>query len=346
MVAETAIFGLSAAVLAGLLANALCHAAIRMRVALDPVSDRSNHSRPTPRLGGLAIMLGLFAASLFLYATDLLAADAVKLLLLALAGGVIGLLDDFFDAPAQVKLVLMTALAFAAPFVLGPVEAIPVPFLGWTALPSLAGVFVGAFWVLSIMNVINFMDGLNGLAGSFAVVIFAAASMVWAEPSWPLLAAQIAVLGFLFCNVFDGKIFLGDAGSLSLGTLIGAAPLLAGGEGTAFWIVPLVCVPLILDVAVTLVRRAMRGARLHEPHREHLYQQVKAAGWSHQAASGAVVLTGAVGACIACLLWPLSSEEPLVYWLSALLIGLIWAATMRGLLMLKPSRTTLEGALR
>ncbi len=346
MLGETAIFGLTAVVLAGLMTSVLCHAFIRVRMGLDPVSERSNHKSPTPRLGGLAVLGGLSAAVLVLYATNLLSQDALVLMVLTFVGGAIGLVDDFFDAPVGLRLIVMTVIAVVAPIFLGPVLSVPLPVLGWVPIPQPLGVLLAAFWVLSIMNVFNFMDGLNGLAGSFAVVVIAAVSMVWLEPSWPLLVMQVAILGFLFCNVFDGKIFLGDAGSLSIGTLMGVAPLMSGGEGTTFWIVPLVCLPLILDVAVTLVRRAIRGARLYEPHREHLYQQVKAAGWSHQASSSAVVLTGAAGAIIACLLWPLASAEPLVYWLCALLVGLGWAATMRALLILKRKPSNLEGALR
>lgn len=344
---EEFVFGLTAAILAGLFSYGMCRAFISMRVGLDPVSERSNHTAPTPRLGGFAVLIGIGGAAVFLFATDLLARDMLNLLLIMFGGGLIGLLDDLIEPPTWAKFLMMIALAVAAAVFLGPVKSVPLPFLGWVPLPLLLGQALAAFWVLSIINVLNFMDGLNGLAGTFAIVVFGAASMVWMEPSWPLLAAQIAVLGFLFCNVFEGKIFLGDAGSLSIGTLMGAAPLLAGDSGPQFWIVPLVCLPLILDVGVTLMRRAIRGARLYEPHREHLYQQLKAAGWSHQASSGAVVLTGAAGAVIACSLWPLASQEPLVYWLCALLIGLIWAATMRALLILKPSQSfPLEGAFR
>lgn len=346
-VSDAVVYGLTAALMAGLLANALSLAAIRTRVGLDPVSERSNHTQPTPRLGGMAVIGGLAGATTILAMAGLLSPESGKLLVLTMAGGSIGIADDFLNLRPQVKILLLNVLAFAGAVFLGPVAEIPVPLAGWVAVPHWLGVVIAGFWLLSIVNVVNFMDGLNGLAGSFAVLVLMAAGMLWSEPSWPLLAAQVAILGFLLCNVFEGKIFLGDAGSLSLGFLLGAAPLVADEASKGFWLVPLVCLPLIADVALTLVRRAVRGARLSEPHREHLYQRIKAAGWSHQASSTTVLVTGLMALGVALSMWSACAQSPSVYWMSALFIVLLWAAALYGMLFIKLRRNAgLEGTLR
>ncbi|GGY41452.1 glycosyltransferase family 4 protein [Parvularcula lutaonensis] len=346
-VSDAVVWGLLAALLAGLLSNALSLAAIRTRIGLDHVSERSNHSQPTPRLGGMAVIGGLAGATTILAMAGLLSPESGMLLVLTMAAGAIGIADDFLTLRPQVKILLLNILAFAGAVLLGPVAELPIPLAGWVAIPHWLGVVVAGFWLLSIVNVVNFMDGLNGLAGSYAVLVLAAAGTLWSEPSWPLLAAQVAVLGFLFCNVFEGRIFLGDAGSLSLGFLLGAAPLVANEESRGFWLIPLVCLPLIADVALTLVRRAARGARLSEPHREHLYQRIKAAGWSHQAASVTLLFTGVMALLVATSMWRACADRPSVYWLSALFIVLLWAAALYGMLFIKLRRGAgLEGTLR
>ncbi|NNU15027.1 hypothetical protein HK107_01645 [Parvularcula sp. ZS-1/3] len=340
------IFGFAAAVMAGLIANALCLTAIRSQLALDPVSDRSNHKTPVPRLGGMAVVAGILAGGAVLFFAGTLSPQGAALILLAMAAGGIGLLDDFFGMSAQLKMLLLAAVAFAGAVFVGPITEFPVPLIGWVDLPMPLGILLAAFWLLSIINTVNFMDGLNGLVGTTAIVILAGASLMWSAASWPLLTVQVALLGFLFCNVFAGRIFLGDAGSLAIGTLIGAAPLLAGEGTRGFWIVPLVALPLIMDVAVTLVRRAARGERLSEAHREHFYQHLKASGWSHQATALAVVAAGLVAALVARLIWQVCVEMPSVYWLSALFIALLWAVIIGGMLMIKRSSQELEGTFR
>lgn len=345
--ADELIYGLTAAALAGLLTNVLCIAAVRWRVALDPVSDRSNHSVPTPRLGGLSILGGVAGAVLLLEGTGLVAPGVPLLLALSVSAGCIGLIDDFADLNALLKLVLLGGLALLAGWFLGPVEMLPLPFVGWIPVAPEIGTLIAAFWILSIVNVINFMDGLNGLVGSFLIILFTAVVFAGGGVNWTLFAVQAAILGFLFCNVFTGRIFMGDAGSLSLGFLIGAAPLLtAGGDGKGFWMVPLVALPLIADVGLTLVRRALRGARLTEPHREHLYQRLKASGWSHQAVASVLLGTGVAAFFVAFVLRGACASSPLIYWIAAICIVLLWGGAMAGMLTAKLRAGRLEGTLR
>ncbi|MCQ8185105.1 glycosyltransferase family 4 protein [Parvularcula maris] len=332
------IAGLTAALVAGVLAYGFSEVAARSRFVLDPVSDRSNHARPVPRLGGAAVLMGLGGAATVLGVADLLTWKGGQLFLVAGLAGTLGLMDDLFGLRPSWKFAGLVLIAIPAVVMTGPVKAVPLPILGWAEVPPFLGFAIAAFWLLSITNVLNFMDGLNGLAGSFVIVALMALGLLVGEVSFALLAVQAAILGFLLANIFAGRIFLGDSGSLALGMTLGTAPLLASGGGQGFWVLPLVTLPLILDVALTLIRRAKRGARLAEPHREHVYQRVKAAGWSHQASSAAVVGGGLAAAALAWFFWGEAQARPLAYWASAVVIGFVWATIM--LLMLAAKRQT------
>jgi UDP-N-acetylmuramyl pentapeptide phosphotransferase/UDP-N-acetylglucosamine-1-phosphate transferase len=328
-----AIFGPAAILMAFLLSHAICRLVMRQRFGLDPVSARSNHQIPTPRTGGLAILIALTAAVGVLFAGGLLSQTAALLLLFSGAAGALGLADDFFHLPALPKLALLTALSLGAAYLFGPIAALPLPGAGWVVLPEPVGLVLTVFWLVSIVNVVNFMDGLNGLIGSFAILLFSALSLIASELTLLLLVVEAAILGFLLCNIFRGRVFLGDGGSLALGFFAGAAPLAAeGGEGRAVWLLALIGLPLIADVALTLIRRARRGEPLTEAHREHFYQKLKAAGWSHQAVSGTLLLLG-----MAALVLALGgANDANIYWLTALAILVIWGLTFGAMFRLKP----------
>ncbi|MEO1656786.1 MAG: hypothetical protein AAFR65_03620 [Pseudomonadota bacterium] len=337
MVSSDVTLGLAAALVAAMLTYAFCQIAIRQRLVLDEVSARSNHQIPTPRLGGAGVMIGFAAAAAIMMGASLISSEMIPLIMLTFAAGIIGLADDLTTVSAGAKLLMLAVLSGFAAVVLGPVSQVPIPFVGWVELSPNMGMALGAFWLLAIVNVVNFMDGLNGLIGTAVVLVVVNMGLIMGgELGWLVLAVEAGVIGFLACNAFSGRIFLGDAGSLSLGFLLGALPLVADGEGRVFWLTPLVALPLIADVAVTLVVRARRGAALAEPHREHLYQRLKAAGWSHQAVSlglGAVIV---LGAFMSRNLGPEVNVTPSAYWGSAIGLAAVWAVVMLVMRTLKP----------
>ncbi len=337
MLSSDIMIGLLAALISCLLAFSFCQIAIRQRLALNDVSERSNHHVPTPRLGGAGIMIGFAAAAAVLLAAGLIHSDLIPLIMLTFAAGVIGLADDLTTLSPGVKLIMLCVLSGVASFILGPVAQVPIPLVGWVELSPAMGMALGAFWLLAIVNVVNFMDGLNGLIGTAVVLVVVNMGLLMGgQIGWLVLAVEASIIGFLACNAFRGRIFLGDAGSLSLGFLLGALSLIADGEGRVFWLTPLVALPLIADVAVTLVVRARRGARLTEPHRDHLYQRLKLAGWSHQAVSiglGSVIV---LGAFLSRRFGPEVEVAPAAYWATAFGIAGVWAVVMIVMWALKP----------
>jgi len=267
---------LLAVVLCAVAAMPLTLLMIRVGVA-DVPNARSSHAAPTPRGGGVAVVtatlvgFGLWGAPHWALAAALAA-------LLAL-----GLWDDVKGARPAPKLAI---------------QALVCAGFAWAAAPGWAA-FALALWLLFFVNAFNFMDGANGMAGLTAAVGAAALALA----GGPFVAAAAlcllgGVLGFLPFNFPRARIFLGDAGSLPIGFALAALAGLATLDGRPVWFAPALFLTFAFDVALTLARRALRGERLTEAHRDHLYQLLLRLGWPHGRVSGtyaaAALLNGAV----------------------------------------------------
>ncbi len=251
--------------------------------AVDVPSVRSSHSVPTPRGGGLPIAVGLLAA-VAITRGGASAAFAVAVGFFA----VVGFLDDLRGLPVSRRLALQaTGSAIAAGLLIVPLYRGTV-----TALLAVAV----AAWITGLVNVFNFMDGVNGISGVHALIagVAYACYAEWGQHPF-LLAASLAVavsaLLFLPWNAGRARVFLGDAGSYSLGA---ALAVLAADAVLRGLPVEAVLGPLALylaDTAWTLQRRIRTRERWLQAHRTHVYQRWCDAGWSHQEDT---LLTGAV----------------------------------------------------
>lgn len=221
-------------------------------------NSRSLHTRPVPRIGGVAIWAGWFCAWFAVPVPWRWAAPFVLVL-------AVSLLDDFKALPAPVRLLVHALAAVAA--------TASIFDANWAGL---------AFYALIIMwmaNLYNFMDGADGLAGTMGVSGFGAygaASALAGGTELAVLCAALAVAcgGFLAFNRPPARVFMGDVGAVGLGFLAG----LFGLQGWAaelwpWWFAPLVFAPFIVDATVTLLRRSLRRAPLASAHRDHFYQR-------------------------------------------------------------------------
>lgn len=245
---------------------------------LDLPGERRSHRLPTPRGGGIGIAIAWAAACLVLGAIGVLpgplaAAGAAGVVLV---GGV-GWIDDHRPLSPWWRL--------AAHAVAGALLAVALAMAGastWLALLALAGVPV-------LVNVWNFMDGIDGLAASQAALAALGFALLSGEATaaWPALALAAACLGFLPFNVPRARIFLGDVGSGVLGyalALVACAFLLQGGEGGDPSRLPLAFLLLsafLIDASLTLAMRMLRGEQWWRPHVEHAYQRLAAGLGSH-----------------------------------------------------------------
>lgn len=264
---------------------------LRRRAVLDLPNERSSHSIPTPRGGGLAVILVLIPAwgALSLAATAP-APGAGFALAAALALGALSWLDDVGGLSPLVRLLVQVGAVAATLVAMGDAG----PFLGGLLPRSLDGVVAGLAWVWFV-NLYNFMDGIDGITGVETASIGAGVAGValigglgGPLPAYGVVIAACA-LGFLRWNWHPARIFLGDVGSVPLGFLLGWLLLVLAAKGQ--WVAALV-LPLyyLVDATLTLARRGLRGEKVWKPHREHLYQRAVQAGRSHAAVSAAVLV--------------------------------------------------------
>jgi len=217
---------------------------------------------------------------------------------------VVFFIDDMRGLPVVARFACQFAAAIVFALAAGP---FPHPAVLWPLL------VVGIVWS---MNLYNFMDGANGLAGGMTVIGFGAyalAADATGADDLAVIATMVAgaAAGFLLWNFDPARIFLGDAGSIPLGFLAAAIGVLGWQRDLwPFWFPALVFSPFILDASVTLLRRALRGERLWQAHKSHYYQRLVRMGWSHRrmalseyalmlAVAGSALLTRQAGAPVA-----------------------------------------------
>lgn len=259
------------------------------RSILDRPNERSSHSEPTPRGGGVGIVVPFAAV------VGVVVWPSLPLLLLLAGVGLVagvGWMDDRGDVPVRVRLV--AHLLGAASLV--PLALVLPPVEGWVV----AGVV--AWWVffgVSAINVVNFMDGIDGLVASQLLILGVHLALWgWGDPQalvWGVVLAG-ACGGFLVWNRPPARIFMGDVGSGALGLMAaGGGLLLMRGSGVPLVPAFLPLYPLFLDATLTLLRRLRAGERVWEAHRSHLYQRLANGGWGH----GRVTLLYGVAAALA-----------------------------------------------
>jgi UDP-N-acetylmuramyl pentapeptide phosphotransferase/UDP-N-acetylglucosamine-1-phosphate transferase len=241
---------------------------------VDQPNDRSLHQQPTPRVGGLGMALGIasgLGAGLLLGAWQ---PGPAGLLWggLALSLIALGLIDDCAGLAVLPRFLVQLALCCGACWLL----EVPLVHAWWVVL-ALA-------WST---NLYNFMDGSDGLAGAMAVSGYASLGLgayrAGATEAMVLCALVVAAsAGFLVFNKPRAKVFMGDAGSVVLG--FGAAAIGLAGWREGWWKLPFAALcfaPFYLDASFTLLRRLLRGEKVWQAHRSHLYQRLILSGWSH-----------------------------------------------------------------
>ncbi len=254
---------------------------LRRRAILDHPNDRSSHSIPTPRGGGWGVMLTLLPAWALVALTSDGGLRVVPVLIGAAALMAVSWMDDRRGlGPAPRFLAQIAAVAAG-------LTALPADGLVFQGLlPLWADRLVAAVGWLWFVNLFNFMDGIDGLAGSEAATIGAGLALVVAvgglDPAYGLygLAAAGAAMGFLMWNWHPAKLFMGDVGSVPLGFTLGWLLLAVAASG--LWAAALLVPAYFLaDATFTLLRRLVEGKKVWQAHREHFYQKATQRGRSH-----------------------------------------------------------------
>ena len=269
---------------------------------IDHPTDRGSHLIPTPRGGGLGAIVSILIAFV---AVSVVSARASRFsttsaiiaigIAACIAIATVGWLDDRRGLPVRVRLGvhLLGGMAVGALSLASNASiALRILLFAWWV-----------FWTVSSINLVNFMDGINGLVAS-QVAIFAASLMLfgwqWSSSSWYAAAVTAACVGFIPWNFPQARIFLGDVGSGSLGYLVPFVALLTMREtGTDIFRAHLPLLPLYADATITIFRRWLRGEALTKPHRSHLYQRLANGGAGHTRVTLSFAFVSLVGALVA-----------------------------------------------
>ncbi|MEO7727830.1 MAG: glycosyltransferase family 4 protein [Burkholderiales bacterium] len=259
--------------LAFIVSSALIAVILRSRVAaltLDHPNERSLHAVAVPRTGGIGIVAGIAAACVYLQP----AGDPWLWLALALLIAV-SLVDDLRGVRVAWRLLMHVAGAVVAATVLLGDHA-------WWLM------VVAALAIAWMINLYNFMDGADGLAGGMAVIGFGSygvAALAGGDITFAAVNLSIATaaLGFLFFNFPPARIFMGDAGAIPLGFLAAVVDIAGCLRGDwPWWLGLVIFSPFIVDASITLMKRLLRGTRVWQAHREHYYQRLVQSGWGHR----------------------------------------------------------------
>jgi UDP-GlcNAc:undecaprenyl-phosphate GlcNAc-1-phosphate transferase len=302
----------------------------------EPGEARRMHLRAVPRLGGLAIFLGIFIPGLAFL--DLSGAYRGILLGAAVATAV-GMADDFRGLPWALKLAGQGVAAGIAIHFDVYIDRFSFPILGVHELPYWLSVIVTVLWIVGMMNVINLLDGMDGLAAGISAIAgatFAVLALELGRPEAAVLSAIVAgaCLGFLRHNFYPARIFMGDSGSHLLGFILATVAIQGSLKtaATVALIFPLIvlAVPL-LDTSFVIAKRLKYGRPLTEPTPWHLYHRFRNIGFTQRRAAIYFYVWGLVlaGAALATRFVPFREHGDWHLWPTVLVsaIGVVALAT-------------------
>lgn len=277
------------------LSLAVTHFMMRVNIA-DVPNARSSHKNPTPKSGGVAIAVAFLAGliGLFLVQDNAASVFAISIgrfsLYFALTAMIVAvaLVDDIWDVlPFSKLLAQLAAATFFAAFI-ARIDFVFIPGVGEFDLGAV-GYLLTVLWIVFFMNAFNFMDGINGIAAvaAFLAGIFLAFVSFVVGAYFVTLCSfciVMAVPGFLVHNFPHGRIFMGDTGSQFIGFVFASLAVFGTSldEGQlSIYVVPVLFLPFIFDVVITLIYRTLRRQNIMKAHREHLYQVGTKLGFTH-----------------------------------------------------------------
>ena len=281
--------------------------ALRHRI-LDVPNERSSHSEPVPRGGGIAIVVTVL---LGMVAWTVATGGASRRVVIAwIAGSIliamVSAIDDLRSLPTLLRLLAHTIAAAGVIAIAGPLVAIGQSDVALLHFAK-GGTVLTLVWIVGLTNAFNFMDGIDGIAGGQAVVAASALAIAAArmhEPAVEMLGILIAAAsaGFLLHNWSPAKIFMGDVGSAFLGYSLAAAALMGEQSRPELLMIAVASMwPFLFDSIFTFTRRLLKREEVWKAHRSHLYQRLVTTGLTHAQVSLLYIAMSSVAAALALL---------------------------------------------
>ncbi|WP_415397895.1 MraY family glycosyltransferase [Sulfurimonas sp. CS5] len=268
---------------------------------VDIPNDRSSHTTPTPHGGGIAIAITWFVGLTYLYYINDIESSLYFALMIGIVVSVISYLDDLYELSAKLRLTVQSLVAFFGLYFLGGLESFD---LGVICIDNqiLTNIFA-FFMIIWFINLYNFLDGIDGYAGSEAVFLGVAGFLLFGGSHFLVLI--FAVLGFLIWNWHKAKIFMGDVGSTLLGYNVAIFTVYyANQDGSNLWLWIILFGLFWFDATLTLYRRYENGEKLSLAHKKHAYQRLTQSGWSH---SKVVIFSILLNSTLFCLVYFISN---------------------------------------
>lgn len=245
---------------------------------LAEVNERSSHDTATPHGGGIAIAITWFGGLFYLYIFDSIDPKLFFALLVGLVLSVVSYIDDLRDLSPKIRLLTQAFVSACGILILGGFESINLGM--WEVTNQFLTNIFAFLLIVWFINLYNFLDGINGYAGSEAVFLAVAGFLLFGGSHFLVLA--VAVLGFLYWNFGNAKIFMGDVGSTLLGYNIAIFTIYyANQESSNLWVWIILFGVFWFDATMTLIRRKLNGEQLSVAHKKHAYQRLNQFGWSH-----------------------------------------------------------------
>lgn len=248
------------------------------KALLAEVNDRSSHTVPIPHGGGIAIALTWFIGLIYLYFNSQIESDLFFALIIGMIISVVSYFDDLFELSAKIRLITQSLVAIAGLYCLGGLNSLEFGILEINN-PVVTNIFA-FFMIIWFINLYNFLDGIDGYAGSEAIFLALAGVVLFGGDHFIVLA--VAVFGFLVWNWQKAKIFMGDVGSTLLGYNIAIFTIYyANEQSTNLWVWVVLFGVFWFDATLTLFRRYKNKEKLSQAHKKHAYQRLTQSGWSH-----------------------------------------------------------------
>ena len=305
----------------------------RLLGAVDRPGSRRLNRSPIPRLGGLAIFLGIIVPSLAFLD---LSSETRGVLLGAAVATVVGAVDDFRGLAPPVKLAgQMCAAAIPVSFGVW-IDHFTLPFVGVVDVPAWIGGPLSMLWIVAVMNMVNFLDGMDGLAAGVCGIAgstYAVLALSLGKTDAAIISAIVAgaCLGFLRHNFFPARIFMGDSGAMCLGFILAAVSIqgLLKTASTVVLLLPLLVLAVpIIDTSFVVAKRLKYRQPIYGADKSHLHHRFMNIGFSQRRAAVTMWLWCAslAGAALATRFVPFRAEGEWHFWETVVVLGIAFFA--------------------